>query len=155
MLIPPPASSEAGRPLIPEAPGPPSAGVRNHMLEYFSTACPYLQAFFHLAGLLLQFMVFLKYSVLSNLMRCPYKLFNRQFFCTIFVSFYSIFRVCFKTIKVTKRGYRQDRQQRENRVLSSHTWWQNGGCFSALGKGFPPDDALCTCASLFSWGVWQ
>ena len=40
-------------------------------------------------------------------------------------------RVCFKTIKVTKRGYRQDRQQRENRVLSSHTWWQNGGCFSA------------------------
>ena len=40
-------------------------------------------------------------------------------------------RVCFKTIKVTKRGYRQDRQQRENRVLSSHTWWQNGGRFSA------------------------
>ena len=43
--------------------------------------------------------------------------------------------VCFKTIKVTKQGYRQDRQQRENRVLSSHIWWQiwwqNGGCFSA------------------------
>ena len=38
--------------------------------------------------------------------------------------------VCFKTIKVTKQGYRQDRQQRENRVLSSHIWWQNGGCFS-------------------------
>ena len=64
-------------------------------------------------------------------------------------------RVRFKTIKETKQGYRQDRQQRENRVLSSHTGWQNGGCFSAWGKGFPPDDALCMCASLFSWGVWQ
>ena len=30
----------------------------------------------------------------------------------------------------TKQVYRQDRQQRENRVLSSHTGWQNGGCFS-------------------------
>lgn len=39
-------------------------------------------------------------------------------------------RVCFKSIKVTKQGYRQGRQRRENRVLSSHTWWQNGGCFS-------------------------
>ena len=40
-------------------------------------------------------------------------------------------RVCFKTIKVTKQGYKQDRQQRENKELSSHIWWQNGGCFSA------------------------
>ena len=56
-------------------------------------------------------------------------------FSTISAFFQTRPRVCFKTIKVTKQGYRQDRQQRENRVLSSHIWWQiwwqNGGCFSA------------------------
>ena len=81
--------------------------------------------------------------------------FIRRFFIILELIDEILFRECFKTIKVTKQGYRQARQQRENRVLSSHIWWQNGGCFSALGKGFPPDDALCTCASLFSWGVWQ
>ena len=34
-------------------------------------------------------------------------------------------RVCFKTIKATKEGYRQGRQQRKNRGLSSRIWWQN------------------------------
>ena len=38
-------------------------------------------------------------------------------------------RVCFKTIRVTKQGNRQGRQQHEKRVPSSHIWWQNGGCF--------------------------
>ena len=38
-------------------------------------------------------------------------------------------RVCFKTVRVTKQGTRQGRQQHENRVPSSHIWWRNGGCF--------------------------
>ena len=38
-------------------------------------------------------------------------------------------RVCLKTVKVTRQGYRQDRQQHGNRELSSHIWWQSGGCF--------------------------
>ena len=38
-------------------------------------------------------------------------------------------RVCFKTVKVTRQGYRQDRQQHGNKELSSRIWWQSGGCF--------------------------
>ncbi len=38
-------------------------------------------------------------------------------------------RVCLKTVKVTRQGYRQDRQQPGNKGLSSHIWWQSGGCF--------------------------
>ena len=39
-------------------------------------------------------------------------------------------RDCFKTVKVTRQGYRQGRPQPGNRELSSHIWWQSGGCFS-------------------------
>lgn len=38
-------------------------------------------------------------------------------------------RVCFKTVKVTRQGYKQGRQQPGNRELPSHIWWQSGGCF--------------------------
>ena len=38
-------------------------------------------------------------------------------------------RVCLKTVKVTRQGYRQDRQQPGNKGLSSRIWWQSGGCF--------------------------
>ena len=38
-------------------------------------------------------------------------------------------RVCFKTIKVTKQGYRQGKHRHENREPSSHIWWQYDGCF--------------------------
>ena len=38
-------------------------------------------------------------------------------------------RVCFKTVKVTRQGYRQDRQQHGNKEFSSRVWWQSGGCF--------------------------
>lgn len=39
-------------------------------------------------------------------------------------------RVCLKTVKVTRQGYRQGRPQPGNKGLSSHIWWQSGGCFS-------------------------
>ena len=38
-------------------------------------------------------------------------------------------RVCFKTVKVTRQGYRQGRQQPGNKELFSHIWWQSGGSF--------------------------
>ena len=38
-------------------------------------------------------------------------------------------RVCFKTVKVTRQGYWQGRQQPGNKELSSHIWWQSGGSF--------------------------
>lgn len=39
-------------------------------------------------------------------------------------------RDCLKTVKVTRQGYRQDRQQHGSKGLSSRIWWQSGGCFS-------------------------
>ena len=38
-------------------------------------------------------------------------------------------RVCFKTIKVTKQGYRQGKQQHENKAPFSHTELRNDGDF--------------------------
>lgn len=38
-------------------------------------------------------------------------------------------RACFKTIKVTKQGYRQGKQQNENKAPFSHTELRNDGDF--------------------------
>ena len=38
-------------------------------------------------------------------------------------------RACFKTIKVTKQGYKQGKQRHENKAPFSHTGLRNGGNF--------------------------